>query len=813
MELSASPGADDAAFGDLLRQYRLAAGLTQEALAERSGLSVRGISDLERGARTHPQHETVKLLIAALGVSGEERAALLRAARRPLAPLRDPAAGIAQTNAFPDAPLPFTGTPLIGREETVVALAALLSDPATRLVTLLGTAGIGKTRLAVAAAEPCQASFPDGVAFVPLAPLTDPALVPGTVARALGLRESGTILGTNEIARVLGDRRVLLVLDNLEQLLPAAAPWVSQLLVACPTVTVLATSRVPLRLTVERRLPIPPLGLPATADAQIGAVWESPAVQLFVERAQAISPDFTLTAANAGDVAAVCRHLDGLPLAIELAAARVSLLAPRTLLRRLERRLPLLTGGMRDAPERHRTLRAAITWSYDLLSPEEQYLFRRLGVFVGGWTPSAAAAVGDLGDEDQVLDRLAALAERQLIVPVAGSDEPRFGMLETIREFALEQLTACDEVTATRATHAAYFASLGPDAFRHYLVKPTTLWADLALEMENLRAVLHWAKEAKERETGLWLAHLFAVLARGRGSIVEARRWVDYFLTQDANASPIALARVLNDAGRLALLQNDIDTASRIAPQLAAIAAAVPDEVTQETSRILHLMLALYRGDLSAARQHAEDGLAATRQTDPALLLDIATLESAALVAYVSGDLESMAAYWTEHHMRLPPDADRGVYASGFVGLAEVARLQGEVREALRRWIDAIGVMRGQWEDTWNLPLLIKVAQLAGEIGEPELTVQLLSAYAARRRQTGLAGFPAVGDFSGEALEEEEVLARARESLDTRSFAMAWSSGMAKQPQVLVDEAQAVFASALQCEDSRIPEIPTRSGT
>src|SRR5215216_3620564 len=365
-------------FGMLLRQHRLTAGLTQEALAERAGVSARGVQDLERGLRLAPRAETVRLLADALGLDAESRSKLIAAVHPGLATPPSPRALTA-----PLAALPVPPTPLVGRESEIAAVCGLLrhrgGGSATRLVTLTGPGGVGKTRLALAVAAALAGNYADGVAWVELAPLDNPDVVASAIARVLGVREDGERPLTERLALALADRHVLLVLDNCEHLL-AAVPLLGQLLAACPQLAMLATSRARLRLRGEREFPVGPLAVPPTADGSrpIAALADVAAVRLFVARAAEISPGFTLTPEHAAAVAAICQRLEGLPLAVELAAARVKLLPPPALLTRLEQRLPLLAGGARDLPLRQQTMRNTIAWSHDLLTAEEQVLFRRL---------------------------------------------------------------------------------------------------------------------------------------------------------------------------------------------------------------------------------------------------------------------------------------------------------------------------------------------------------------------------------------------------------------------------------------------------
>jgi predicted ATPase len=412
--------------------------------------------------------------------------------------------------------LPVPLTALIGREQEVRAICDLLSHPEVRLLTITGTGGVGKTRLALEVASVLRADFADGVFFVPLAPVSDPARVMAAIAQAFGLWEVAALPPEEQLQAALRERHLLLVLDNFEQV-AATAHQLADLLVSCPRLHLLVTSRAALHLSGEYEFPVPPLPTPDLTqieDAQ--ALAQVAAVRLFVERAHAIQPAFQLTQANARAIAEICVHLDGLPLAIELAAARIKLLPPQALLHRLSHRLDLLTGGARDLPMRQQTLRNTLQWSYDLLTEPEQRLFRWLSIFVGGCTLEAAEVVchQDSTQMFRVLDGVASLLDKSLLQQTAHEgEEPRLVVLETIREFGLEQLHQQGEAEAAHRAHARYYLRLSEAAEPHLFGSEQLLWFDrLERERENLRAVLQWAMKGGDEEVQLALRMCSALL-------------------------------------------------------------------------------------------------------------------------------------------------------------------------------------------------------------------------------------------------------------------------------------------------------------
>ena len=560
------------AFGDLLRRYREAAGLSQEVLAERAGLSSRGLLYLERG-KHRPYPSTLVRLAEALALAPEERESLAQAIRHtgiPATPGTHAAAqppveshtqGRAATT--PSAAhlhnLPASLSSFIGREHAQARVLELLAS--NRLVTLVGTGGVGKTRLALAAAERALGGYADGVWLVELAALADPALVPSTVATVLGVREQPDRSALETLRDHCRGKGMLLVLDNCEHLLAACTTMAGALLRAAPALRILATSREALGVAGERSYRVPSLSVPDPAHLpapDLAGSYE--AVRLFVARAQERRDTFALTGRNARAVAEICARLDGLPLAIELAAARVSAMSVEMIAAHLHDRFRLLTTGSPDLPTRQQTLRATLDWSWDLLEARDRTLVSRFSVFAGGWTLEGAAAVCASPGMDYwaIVDGLDRLVNRSL----AHMDENaegavRYRLLETVRQHAGEQLAEAGEEAMTRDNHLSYFLALAEQAVQAFRGPELGAWLDrLDLEHDNLRAALGWARGRATGEAALQLAAALAPFWEFRGHIAEGRHWLEEMLTA-LQGSPRTRARALNAAGILAMRAGD----------------------------------------------------------------------------------------------------------------------------------------------------------------------------------------------------------------------------------------------------------------
>ena len=744
--------------------------------------------------------------------------------------------------------IPVQLTSFVGRSRELKELEGAFG--AARLVTVVGPGGSGKTRLALEFAARRGAASPD-LHFVDLTPITDPALVPGSIATALGAREVAGEALQDTLARRIGDREVVLVLDNLEQL-PAAGPVIAELLAASPGLRVLATSRAPLHVRGEHQYPLAPLQLPDSVElASLDDLVEVEAVKLFVERARAIDPAFTLTSDNAVAVASICARLDGLPLAIELAAARTRLFTPTALLARLDRRLPVLTDGPMDAPIRQRTLRSTIAWSFDLLSERDQRFFAALGVFAGGFTLAAAEAVAvdpaDPNGGPDVLSSLNHLVEQNVLTVAPDAEgEPRFKMLETIREFAREQVPEPDQV-GLRDRHLAYFVALAERSEPQLRGPDQAAWIRrLAAEQADIRAALAWAQEAHHDESMLRLA---AALRRrfwyAAGGLGEGLQWLEASLAVAADA-PAALrvkaqqraAWIVWEMGDGDRSQNlfeaslaaadDDDHLSRFealiglslralgvgGPELDAVAERMAEAIEHARhdgtpgALVEPLMveghLAVARGDLAQARARFEEALDMAREAGDVWGAGSALIQSGAL-ALAAGEYLRAESLLAESVRLSIESGDRGgIFAHATAALAQALTAQGKLEAARSRLREGGAAVRGI-ENPLGDSFLLEAA--AGWLASAGMLPPAVEAWAAADAYRTDHRWPVVPE---EEKTRRRSWAAAREALGTVRFEMLWAIGRSRDVQEALDLAMVAVEAA---DPQHLPDTtPARRG-
>lgn len=811
---------DASSFARLLRHHRVRRGLTQEELAEGARLSTRAISDLERGLK-RARASTVRLLAEALGLSADEAATLRLAGQRETWQVEQ---GAGQSTVRHNLPRQLSS--FVGRTPEVATLHAQLER--TPLLTLVGPGGVGKTRLALEVAARFAASVRDGVHLVELASLTEAGLVPERVAATLGIieRTQGSLL-TNP-GQLLGHRHMLLVIDNCEHLVEACARLAETVLQSCPQVRVLATSREPLGVRGEQIWQVAPLSLADNA---------SEAVQLFVERASAVAPSFSLTASNRQAVIEICRRLDGIPLAIELAAARVTTLTPAQIGARLDDRFQLLVGGSRTAHPRQQTLHATLCWSYDLLRVDDRKLFDQLAVFSGGWDLDAAELVCTSGgiSADEVLIGLQRLVDRSLVL----AEQGRYRMLETVRQFARERMRQSDALDALSERHARYYIQLAEAAEPELKRANQAAWFErLALEHDNLRVALRWSLDADEPAIGLRLAVALARFWEVRGHYNEARRWLAEILgAADSARQPLSFrAAGVAHAGFFAYIQGDLAAAfdmleeglclARIAdaPAIAAFAlhglaalasskgeGAAQRSLLQEslaiarqledgwaTARVLSNLgsLSCEEGDVEMGRSLLEEGLAAARRAGERRIESTLQVNLAA-IALQATDLAAATTYLGAALATKAALGDRYGQAKAFRNLGWAEFESENYVAACRHFQEVLSISRdlGVVEDIPGA--LAGLACVAIQLKHPERAMRLSGAADRVAESVGsLRSEDANADVQyGSSARRTAMLQITRQRLSGTAETL-WSEGWLLERDEVEAEAAAVARAA-----------------
>jgi predicted ATPase len=695
--------------------------------------------------------------------------------------LYDESKALSALTKKPKHNLPAQPTPFIGRGAQLAALKELILKPDVRLITLMGPGGTGKTRLSLQVAQESLENFPNGAFFVPLADDTDSNQFIARLAQQLEVREGGRPLLDN-IKDYLRDKKLLLVLDNFEQLI-SAAPVVADLLAAASQLKIITSSRIALKIQSEREYPVPPLETPqreSTLEELAG--YES--VKLFVDRARAAQPNFALTKDNASSVTEICLRLDGLPLALELAAARVKLLSPQAILSRLDDRLKLLTGGARDLPSRHQTLRNTLEWSYSLLNDDEKKLYTRLSVFVGGFTLEAAEAVSNVENKFDILEGLTALVDNSLLRQEEVYGEPRFGMLETIRAYAVERLAESGETPVLQASHATYFGDIILNQGMKIYSPESNYWLTwFERELDNIRATLNWSLTIPQGiQLGVGLIFMLFWFWYRRGHFTEGQQWTEKFLAlPDVQNTLPMRAMALASSGMMALWQGQQETALAKLKETLAIEQQLEDDRMVATSQMANGIAFINMGRdgdakplLEEASQfleavdpyfyaltlvhlgNAELGLghpdkaqayhskaeAAARQINENWLVSFA-LNNLGEVARTQGQYDLARKYYEECEMLLPDSGDKGDRARFVHSLGYIAQHEGDYGQAESQFSKSLKMFRQLGNRRGMAECMAGLAGLKARQGQVEWGAVMLSAADSVLKVTGGAWWPA----------------------------------------------------------------------
>ena len=693
--------------------------------------------------------------------------------------------------------LPFTllsdPTPLIGRDREVESLRQLLRGDTVRLVTVTGPGGVGKTRLALAAAHSLEDTFADGVWFIDLVPLQDPTRIDATIAQALHLEDVASDSSRERVTAYLRTRRLLLVLDNFEHVLPAATR-VAELVATCPHLRVLVTSREPLNLRLEQRMILQGLAVPDLARATPETVTQTPATALFLAQARHVQPDFVVMPEDARALAELVHRLDGMPLAIQITAAHSNVLSPAAMLARLRGQALLSTEEASDVPPRHHTLRDAIEWSHALLESGEQVMFRQLGVFAGGWTLEVAEDIVQSRDPSAPLwQTLASLVDKSLVQTEGGGADRRYRMLETIREFALERLAASGDLDTVRQRHAAYYLALAEQAEPEWWGSDEQTWLSrMEQEHENFQAVLRWAGERGDGHLSVRLAGALADVWWERDHMREGRRWLEQALALSPDGPPRPRAKALVGAGTLAGTLGDYPAARGFLQNALELAVGDPVTTTRALTRLG--MVAMFEDDVPGAQALQERSLALCREIQD-LRWQAPTLFLLGLARMLRGDLDQAEATLTESLDLCRTVGNRRLAVTV---MSYLARVKLKRRDDAGAAALAAAALTAARETAQSRPLWVAVATAAlfsTHRGDLDRAVRLLAAVEAWGEWTGhfLVG-PAVREA------REEITTRAPQQMGESAYHTAVVEGRALSADKAVDLARAAI------------EPPTRTG-
>jgi non-specific serine/threonine protein kinase len=759
-------------------------GLTQQQLAARINYSTVALKKIEAEER-RPSPEVVERLVEVFNIPAQERIKFSRFARGDWssapslmdeeAPWRASTEPLAQP---PRSNLPATFTSLIGRDKDIAAVHDYLTNPDIRLVTLIGPGGIGKTRLCIESARESQSHFPDGVFFVALAPLDQPSLIPSAILQALGYIEKNNLSPEEGLIEGIANKRMLLVLDNCEHLIEDVARLVASLLSSCSRLKILTTSREALRIPGEWLYSVPALDLPKeNSVVDIETISEFPALVLFAERARAVRSDFALNAENIRAVAAICSQLAGLPLAIELIAARVKTLSIEQIAARLADRFALLTSGSRVASSRQQTLRATLDWSYELLTETERELFRQLSVFVGGFTLEALESVALLDADQSILDALSRLVDKSLLL-VEQQDQPRYGFLEPIRQYARDKLNETRETNLIQDRHLNYYLRVAEEAEPYLFGAGQRDWKNrLEWDHDNLRVALAWSLESNQIEAGLKMAGALAWFWHSKGHLSEGNLWLEKLLASGLGIQGKERAKALRASSLLSMDTGNYIRARAFAESSVQLYREMGDNqgvglALADLGAVLH-----HEGKREEAIESFEEGLRLLRATGERWGIAYALVWLGDPL-FRMGDLERAATSWEEGLRLAQGLGDHNLIAWSLSGLADVARLRGDYKRATGMFKESLSLLYQSSGDKIGPPFTLEaLALVAVALGDAKRAARLWGAAAAWREAINLPlALVYQRDYAASVTQ-------ARTQLGEEGYASAWSEGHAMSPE------------------------------